>query len=839
MLRLNLHRKVLLAFLLLALLPLGLLALYAGQHLSFMEFLLRRSATETLDSQAARSLELRAVMVAEAVGDFLHMVESDLQDLLLLPPDSEAYRRFSRNHRREIWRRAGTNENPMEQREEIPLYIEAAFVGPDGRERVRIVGDRISRELRDVSDPRQTEYLNEDYFLKARDLPAGEIYVSHVTGWYVGREEQLQGAATPLEAVEGADYRGVVRFAAPLRTEEGTLEGVVVLSLDHRHLMEFTQHITPTEERYVVFPSYASGNYAFMFDDEGWMIAHPKYWDIRGLDHRGRLVPPYAAESDPELVRQGIIPFNLFFAGFVHPNYPVVAEAVLHGKSGVADVTNVGGAEKIMAYAPIFFDRGEYRRSGVFGGVTIGAQLMQFHKPAVETSRVIRREITDFVGSSWMVIVLTAVLVVLAAYRLSRNITGPLLQLIAGTKEMARGNLQTQVVVSSHDEVGELAASFNAMAQELNDRRDRLLRTLRELRRSRHDILRERNFKETVFENIETGILTLNGAVEVTSVNTPACRILGGDRPAIKVPLETYLRDWPEILQAFREAPPDAVQEHWSRYVSLERKGRGVTFRIVLLPLSYGDEGSCILAIEDLTERVNLRKQMERMERLASLGRLAAGVAHEIRNPLTGVSLLLDNLHDRLLANPEDQGLIQKALGEIERLEGLVGELLNFASQPQPQLKPGDLGEVLRDSLFLVRRQCHKCGVHLEEDLPSSFPTFALDHDKLKQAFLNLFTNALDAMPRGGNLMVGAEIFPDGVQVEVRDTGEGIPQEILPLIFEPFYTTKGQGTGLGLSITYAIISNHGGRIEAQSRPGRGASFLIWFPVPVSADSRRG
>lgn len=830
MFRPNLHQKVLIAFLLLALLPLALLALYAGQHLSAMEAYLRVSTTSALDSQAAQALVLRAEMVASSVSDFLRSVEGDLDDIKLIPVSEENYLEFSRRHNRQLWLRAGSNEAPTEIREDAPLYRELAFVDPDGRERVRIVANRPTADLRDISDPANTTYLTEDYFLRACSLPPGEIYVSRVTGWHVNKEQQLRGAQTPAEAVEGVRYQGVVRFAAPVHGEGGVLEGVVVLSLDHRHLLEFTQHITPTEERFVVFPSYFSGNYAFMFDDEGWMIAHPKYWDIRGLDEGGELVPPYTADSSPEQVEQGVIPFNLFYADFVHPNYPVVADAVFRGRSGVADVTNVGGAEKIMAYAPILYDRGEYGGSGIFGGVTIGAQLLQFHKAALETSHVIRQEITNFVGSSWMVIVITTVLIVMSAYYLSQSITDPLLQLIAGTKEMAKGNLKTKVVVTSHDEVGELAASFNAMAKELSDRRVRLLQTLQALRRSRKEILQERNFKETVFENIETGILTLSGDGHVTSMNTPASHILGGSRPQEEIPLEKLLQRWPEILQELKRAPADAIDGHWSRYVPLEREGRGLTFRIALLPLSFGDGGSQILSIEDLTERVNLRQQMERMERLASLGRLAAGMAHEIRNPLTGVSLLLDDLHDRLLASPDDRSLIQKALGEIERLDGLVNELLNFASLPQPRLIPGSLAEVLRDTLFLVRKQCANCGVELIEDIPEAVPQLDMDPDKLKQAFLNLFNNALDAMPEGGTLTVTARIDSDSLQVEVRDSGEGIPAESIPLIFEPFYTSKGHGTGLGLSITHAIISSHGGRIEVQSQPGKGSSFLLRFPL---------
>lgn len=830
MLHFSLHRKVLGAFLLLSLIPLGFL-LFTSQHsLLLVEDLLRRKTTEALDTQASKALEKRAQMVARQVSAFLNEIEGDLRDLALLDRNEETYLEFCWSHQRDLWFRRGTNDKPIEVREKILLYNELAFIDASGMEQLRIVDGRPSRQYRFVADPALTTYKTEDYFHKTAALDKGNVWVSRLHGWYVSRDEQLRGAETPLEAVQGTPYRGVIRFSIPIYEDE-LFKGIVVLSLDHRHLMEYTQHINPIGDEDVVFPSYASANYAFMFDDQGWMIAHPKYWDIRGYDRDGRLVPAYTERTSDEDIRAGRIPFNLFEAAFIHPNYPEAAKAVLEGASGVLDTTNVGGSDKIMAFAPIHYSGGVYRDNGVFGGVTIGAEVAEFHKPAVSTSLLIKQEINDYLLQSWLVISLTIMFVVGFAYVLSNSIVRPLLLLKQGTQKMIDG-VSPQVDISTNDEVGELADSFNTMVEELNHRRQRLLKTMQALRNSRKEIIRQRNFKDTVFENIETGLLTLDADYRVSSVNGSACEILQIERPSQDCSWNVVLKDWPELSLIlnnwFSEKQPQS--NTFRDYATLERQGKKLTYRMAMFPLSFRQQAGWLLTIEDLTERVNMRLQMSRMDRLASLGRMSAGIAHEVRNPLTGVSLLLDELHDRLLGQESDQKLIRRALGEIERLESLVNEMLRFSTMPEPKLVMASVEMVLHDSLFLLRKQCQRLKVNLVEEIESELPQLRMDVDRIKQVLLNLMNNALDAMPDGGTLNIRARLQKDSVLIEVQDSGIGISADNLPLVFEPFFTDKGQGTGLGLAISYNIISDHGGDIQLDSLPGEGTTVKVSLPL---------
>ncbi|MBD1399217.1 PAS domain-containing sensor histidine kinase [Pelovirga terrestris] len=835
MLRIKLHTKVLGALLLLALVPLILLLFSSHHSLRLVEDLLRQRTTETLDFQATRALEKRTQMVADQISAFLQQIEENLLDLALLEPHQENYQKFGDNHQRQIWYRRGSNLNPTEIREAVPLYSELAFIDTTGIEQVRIVNGQPCEQLRDITNPYLTTYPAEDYFKQAARLSPGDIWVTRLTGWHISRDEQLQGAATPLEAIEGKKYSGVIRFATPVY-HQGKWQGVAVLSLDHRHLMTFTQHISPIDDQDTVFPSYESGNYAFMFDDEGWMITHPKFWNIRGFDADGELVPAYTVDTPQEVVDAGRIPFNLLTAGFVHPNYPQVANLVRRGVSGALSTVNVGGSNKIMAYAPIPYHKGIYQQSGVFGGVTIGAEIDLFHLPATSTALLIQNEINNYLMQSWLVISITVLLVAFVAYLLSNSIVRPIHMLTEGTRKMTSGHqLRVKVDVTSNDEVGVLAGAFNQMVEELTRRRERLLRTMLALRQSRKEIISERNFKNTLFENIETGLITFDSQGRVTSANGPACRILQMSRPTDNPAWQQLLNDWPELKITldnwFNTSNCERKNSH-PVYVPIERKGRKLTYRTALFPLSFRQQDGWLLTIEDLTERVNMRQQMARMDRLASLGRMSAGIAHEVRNPLTGVSLLLDELHDRLLGQQTDQLLIRRALEEIERLETLVTQMLRFSAAKAPRLNDGRIGEVLSDSIFLLRNQCQRQQVRLIEQIASDLPVLLLDADRIKQVVLNLLNNALDAMPKGGDLTIRAEQVDNNILITIADTGEGINPDQLPLVFEPFFTTKGQGTGLGLSICHNIITDHGGDIQIDSTLQQGTRVQIILPLTV-------
>ncbi|BCS54249.1 PAS domain-containing sensor histidine kinase [Geobacter sp. SVR] len=826
--RMTIFKKIMAVTLLLSLLPLLVSSLILLSDLESVNARLSAEIAGTSDIQASESLQMRAQSVAESISDFLHQCENDLQFLSRTSLDQQNLLNFYEIRRGEIWER-GPGNVPTGTRRLIPLYRSFAFIGPNGMERLVIRDGRFlaPSELHNVSRPAGTEFKCEDYFNRIRHLKQGEIYVSHLVGFHVSKQEQLAGAASPERASNGASYQGVIRFGSPLFDPSGSFIGMVVISLNHRHLMEFTQHIDPGRNFSTVFPSYQSGNYGFLFDDEGWIITHPKYWDIRGVDRNGRQVPPYTKASSKTDIDNGLIPFNLDQAGFVHPNYPQVAETIRKRKSGYVDITNVGGSKKIMAFAPILYGTGDFSKYGVFGGVTIGFQVDQFHDAARKGSRLINRELMDHRKLSGLIILITAILSGLSAWALSRGITRPLHQLIDGARRLAKEDTRSNVSVSSKDELGELANTFNYMANELKVRKTNLLSTLEQLRHSRLEILDERNFKESILESISSAIVTFSTEGLMTSINATG-RLFLGNHISVDTHYREVFHGWGEMADLTEQTL--RTRSGYGRQPLHLDRGNGMShFEIGFFPIGKDAERGLTVTMRNETEKEKLREEMMRLDRLASLGKLSAGIAHEVRNPLTGISLLLDDLHDNATLALDDQTMIKKALTEIERVERLISALLNYSSPPRADFRTGDLNAVVNDTVLLMRRQCERQQVRIVFEA-GRLPSFRFDAEKIKQALLNIIRNAVEAMPEGGEISVTTSANEERAIITVRDNGPGIREEDLPLIFEPFFTRKGAGTGLGLSITQRIIEEHHGRIWVDCNEASGTVFHLELPL---------
>jgi len=371
---------------------------------------------------------------------------------------------------------------------------------------------------------------------------------------------------------------------------------------------------------------------------------------------------------------------------------------------------------------------------------------------------------------------------------------------------------------------------------------------------------RLREFKENIIESINVGILAADLAGRVESWNGQMERLTGLPRErAIGRTLEEL---FPESLALrFEGAKDESGIHHIYKYALRPSEpqngngepanGRGVVelpllkrlaetdsaerlLNIAVAPLVSRDEKRIgrLIIFDDVTERDELERRVVQADKLTSVGILAAGVAHEVNTPLAVISTYAQMLAKQVEGDERKSALLDKIARQTFRASEIVNSLLNFSRTGPRQFEDVDLARVIRETLTLVEHQMAKAGIQVQAELAGALPPIRGNANQLQQVFLNLFLNARDAMEQGGTLRVRAWEGDSGVQVEVADTGLGIPAEHVPRIYDPFFTTKAsrKGTGLGLSITYGIVRDHGGVIEVESRPPEGARFRLEFPV---------
>jgi two-component system sensor histidine kinase PilS (NtrC family) len=332
-----------------------------------------------------------------------------------------------------------------------------------------------------------------------------------------------------------------------------------------------------------------------------------------------------------------------------------------------------------------------------------------------------------------------------------------------------------------------------------------------------------------ILESLASGVITLGPDGTIRSANAAACRLLGARSDQL---LGTELRG---VLPPSFPLDPGA-EEASRRRTYLVRSGHeAVPVEITTSPFrdGQGKREGLVLSVEDLSALADMERRVERAEQLAVVGRLSAGIAHEIRNPLASVSGALELLGQSADLAEEDRRLLAIALREVDRLSALLSSFLAYARPRPPQREPIDLADLCAEVAAVCRQDPLFGSVIFALDRPDHGCPLEADPGQLRQVVWNLFRNAAEAMPTGGTLTVRLEersvTRGREVRLRVSDTGEGIPAGSLATIFEPFFTTKDQGTGLGLATVHQIVEQHGGGITVESTPGQGSTFVVRLP----------
>jgi two-component system, NtrC family, sensor histidine kinase PilS len=380
-----------------------------------------------------------------------------------------------------------------------------------------------------------------------------------------------------------------------------------------------------------------------------------------------------------------------------------------------------------------------------------------------------------------------------------------------------------------------------ALARELRITGERLEERETSLRRLR-------NLHERTVESLTSGLLTTDLAGRITSFNPEAERICGRSSP------DVLGLDVDGVLPGAREIVMSRKRAHERpRARMVFRDARGQERRLGISGSSLreieGEPGGWVVIFQDVTEVVRMEAELRRSERLAATGHLAANMAHEIRNPLAAISGSLEMLRDREGRGgdvPERQRLMGIALREVERLDHLIRDFLEFARPAAAEPTPVSLAGAVEDVLKMFEASC-PAGVAVSSDVPADCSVLA-DSRQIRQVLWNLLLNAAQALPRGGAIRIAArrvEAFPQGdaargrndadeggqsVEIAISDTGVGIEPEVLERVFEPFFTTKRAGSGLGLPTVHRMVENHGGSLSIESRPGEGTTVRVRLPA---------
>ncbi len=361
-------------------------------------------------------------------------------------------------------------------------------------------------------------------------------------------------------------------------------------------------------------------------------------------------------------------------------------------------------------------------------------------------------------------------------------------------------------------------------------------RLLEERDRRADELAQLKDFNENIIESINVGVMTVNLQGRITNWNGALEELYG-------LPREQAIGK--RIPEVFRPSIVNALKQYTDRsdvgepvtvykFRTQDLDERDLTLNISLAPLhnKIGDVEGTLIAIEDVTARIALEQQLQQTEKLSSIGLLAAGVAHEVNTPLTGISSYAQMLLQQVPESDPRHLLLQKIHRQTSRASSIVNNLLNFARVSDLRFTEIELPRVLDDTLQLLEAQLRNTNIEVVRHYAEYLPLALGNAPKLQQVFMNLILNARDAMPQGGRLEISVAADEHAAIITFRDNGVGISPENLNKIYDPFFTTKqiGQGTGLGLAVSFGIVQDHGGHIQVESQPGQGTVFFLSIPL---------
>ncbi|MBA4367766.1 MAG: sensor histidine kinase [Desulfobacterium sp.] len=846
-----------------------------------------KDSIRALDIKSRESIERLTTDTAKAVASFLYDRDRDIQYAASIQPTASEYHRFitSRfravtNHQPWIFDRiqdkwvpatefdtkqteitADNKDNrrdfhyrhpqPESEKKDLPIYLEMTFIDVNGREKIKVTtSDMMPSAFRDVSRPENTFCKAETYFKELKKLKTGEIYVSDVIGAYVHgyvigdyTKANTQKMGIPFEPEKsgyagkenpvGKKFQGIIRWATPVM-QQNTIIGFVTLALDHTHVMEFTDYIIPTEERYLTISDASNGNYAFMWDHKDRNISHPRDYFIVGYDpETGKPSPPWmdqelykswqdsrlpiwqfletapqfhhqTLEKKPseQLARSGSVGLDGRFLNFA-PQCSGWHNITQNGGSG-SFLIFWSGLWKLTTAAAIPYHTGQYgEHPRGFGYVTIGANVHEFHRPAMETSKNILAIEKNYIASieqkdtrnqdlmqhslqntaqelTYYTLIMITIVIIIAIWMAS-TLTRRITNLIQGIERFQNGDMEHRLEKKSNDEMGKLSLAFNNMANSIQQ--------------FIMDIHSEKDTSE------KTNIL-----------------------------LKEEIKE--------RQKAEHALAVHRDNLETMIQK------RTAALEKEILEHQASEKAKEELEHRLH------RAEKMEAIGTLAGGVAHDLNNILSGIVSYPELLLMQLSADSPFRKSIKTILEAGNRAAAIVQDLLTLARRGVTVAEVVNLNTIIKEYLSSPEHEkllSFHPRIHIKTNLENGLLNISGSSHHLSKTIMNLVSNAAEAMPKGGIISIltenryvdqplrGYDHVEEGdyATISITDSGIGISSEDMERIFEPFYTKKKMGrsgTGLGMAVVWGTIKDHQGYIDCQSIENKGTVFTLYFPV---------
>ena len=434
----------------------------------------------------------------------------------------------------------------------------------------------------------------------------------------------------------------------------------------------------------------------------------------------------------------------------------------------------------------------------------------------------------------YIILSIVALLVVFCAvwfgFYFAKSLSIPIKELAEGTLRVADGDLRFSIEKVADDELGSLVDSFNKMTQDLRHGREQIEFSSRKLRRQNIEIEQRRGYMEIVLKNISAGVISLDAAGIIKTINNSAKRMLNID------PQKVLEQSFRKLLEGryfnLAEEVMDNVKNSTAGYVeyplriTIDGRPRSFMLHINTLKNETGDPLGIVIVFDDLTE-------LEKAQRIAAWREVARRIAHEVKNPLTPIALSAQRLKrrysDRISEEVFDE-CTRMIIDHVELIRNLVNEFSAFARFPTISPQLCDLAQLVAETISLYK-EGHP-SINFTTKFPQDIPPLNLDRRQIKQALINLVDNAIAALKEKGNLEITLNKEPDlkVVRLEIGDDGEGISDEDKARLFEPNFSTKKGGMGLGLTIVSSIVMDHKGKIRVQDNHPKGAKFVVELPV---------